>query len=274
MPSGAVKPDRQGPLQPPRRQQSACNGAEAPSQRTSRLTFDTLAVGTSNALAVATVRSALEQPGRFSPLLLYGGCGVGKSHLLQAVATAFRATPMRTAVLQLTAEQFTSQFLGALSDRTLPSFRQKCRSGDVLLIDDVQFLIGKKATLEEMLFTIDALQIRGKQVVLTSDRPPGEFPHAAASLAAKLSGGLALQIDPPDYEMRVAIVRAIAARVRARLAPGTPRVCRPTDRRQRATPGRRCQSPGGNQHGHWRPNRHGIGRPRLGGLCTTTYASG
>lgn len=185
-----------------------------------RFSWESLAVGSANRLAVATVEAALEQPGRFSPLLVYGPSGVGKSHLLYAASGRFRRDASRPAVLAMTAEQFTAQFLAALQDRTLPRFRDKCRTVDVLLIDDVQFLIGKKATLEEALYTIEALGQRGRQVILTADRPPNEFPRTAAALAGKLAGGLALQVDPPDYEMRVAMVEAIADRVDANLGEG------------------------------------------------------
>lgn len=226
----AVVADNAATTRPARRQTSAqgptparggMKGREPQRPReAARFCWESLAVGSANRLAVATVEAALEQPGRFSPLLVYGPCGVGKSHLLYGAAGRFRRSATRPGVLAMTAEQFTAQFLGALQDRSLPRFRDKCRTVDVLLIDDVQFLIGKKATLEEALYTIEALGQRGRQVILTADRPPNEFPKTAAVLAGKLAGGLALQVDPPDYEMRVAMVEAIAARVEAQLGDG------------------------------------------------------
>lgn len=205
-----ARPGEAAPAVPPRRRERNAH----------RWTLETFVVGSANRLAVRSIESAVEQPGRFSPLLVFGSTGVGKSHLLQAAATESRRSPGRPAVLHLTAEQFTAQFLAALPERALPSFRQKCRHVDVLLIDDVQFLIGKKATLEELLYTIDAVHQRGGQVLLTADRPPNEFPVSAAPLTAKLAGGLAMPMDAPDYSMRHSIVAEIARRTRVSLEPG------------------------------------------------------
>ena len=115
--------------------------------------------------------------------------------------------------MQLTAEQFTSQFLEALEKRSLPSLRQKTRSLDLLIVDDVQFLGNKRATLEELNYTIDAVQSRGGQVVLSSDRPASELQAISAELAARISAGLAVAIDPPDFAPRRGIVRAMVARM-------------------------------------------------------------
>ena len=186
------------------------NGDGAPRVRYS---FADFVVGSANRLAAQAAREVAQQPGRFSPLLLYGDAGSGKTHLLNAVAQHARRSRSRVRVLQLTAEQFTSQFLQALEARALPGFRQKMRTLDVLLIDDVHFLAGKKATLEELLYTIDALHARGGQVVLVSDRPAAELQAMSADLASRISAGLAVALDPPDYATRVGIVRSMAERM-------------------------------------------------------------
>ncbi|HEX6962890.1 MAG TPA: chromosomal replication initiator protein DnaA [Lacipirellula sp.] len=186
---------------------------ERSTAKRARWTFDDFVVGPSNRLAAQAAHQVAQHPGRFTPLLLYGSVGSGKSHLLAAVAHQVRAARRRPRVLQLTAEQFTTQFLEAMERRGLPGFRQKIRSVDVLLVDDVQFFAGKRATLEEFLYTIDALQSRGGQVVLTSDRQTIELNAVSPDLVNRISAGLALALDPPDFETRAGIVRTMAERM-------------------------------------------------------------
>ena len=186
---------------------------QQPVAKRPRWTFEDLVVGDSNRLAAQAAREVAIQPGRFSPLLVYGTSGTGKTHLLSAVAHQARASRQRLRVMQLTAEQFTSQFLEALEKRSLPSFRQKTRGLDVLTIDDVHFLGNKRATLEELMYTIDALQSRGGQVVLSSDRSAAELQSLSVELSSRISAGLAVAIDPPDYATRAGIVRSMVTRM-------------------------------------------------------------
>jgi chromosomal replication initiator protein len=178
-----------------------------------RRSFADFVVGQCNRLAVQAAHDVSRQPGRFTPLVLCGPPGSGKTHLLQAIEQAVRSAPGRVRALALTAEQFTAQFVDALGRRALPSFRQKARSVDFLLIDDVQFFEGKKATLEELLHTIDALQSRGGQIVLASGVPVAELQAASPELACRASGGLAVTLQTPDYATRIGIVCAMARRM-------------------------------------------------------------
>jgi chromosomal replication initiator protein len=186
---------------------------EAAPRKRQRFTFEDFVVGQSNRMAYEAARSAAQQLGRFSPLLVYGPSGSGKTHLLNAIAVMGRASRQRPRVMQLTAEQFTGQFLEALDKRALPGLRQKTRSLDLLAIDDVHFLGNKRATLEELIYTIDAVQTRGGQVVLSSDRPAAELQSVSVELAARVSAGLAVALDPPDYATRLGILRAMTSRM-------------------------------------------------------------
>jgi chromosomal replication initiator protein len=211
-----------GPAPAPEAANSCRDTTSCDDQRAKRprWTFEDFVVGAANRLAVQAAREIAQQLGRFSPLLIFGAAGVGISHLLSASGLYARSAGRRLQVMQLTAEQFTSQFLEALDRRALPGFRQKMRNLDILLIDDVQFFAGKKATLEELLYTIDALHSRGAQVVLTSDRSAKELLSLSAELVSRISAGLALALDPPDYETRLGIVRAMAQRMRIPLEDG------------------------------------------------------
>jgi chromosomal replication initiator protein len=201
----------------PRENDARAVAAAPPASRASTRTFETYAVGASNRIAVQAARDLAQHPGRFSPLLLHGPVGCGKSHLLDAVHHAARAARGRLRSIALTAEQFTAQFLDALNSRGLPGFRHKLRGIDLLLVDDVQFFDGKRATLEELLYTIDALQNRDGQVVLTSDRAPADLAAISPELASRLAGGLSVEMFAPDLTVRVGVVRSLAARMRLEL---------------------------------------------------------
>ncbi len=180
--------------------------------------LESFVVGGSNRLAFTSAQVGVERPGSVSPLLIHGATGLGKTHLLEGIRTAARKNYRRAHAVYLTAEQFTTHFLQALSGQGLPSFRRKYRGVDFLLIDDVHFFAGKKATLTELLYTIDTLLAEGKQLVFTADRPPAKLTGLGPELVARLSGGLVCRIDPPDFVTRLEITRALSRRLDVRVS--------------------------------------------------------
>jgi len=163
--------------------------------------------GSSNRIARAGVEQVTETPDQFTPLLIHGPSGTGKSHLLEAVTNFYRRRLGKKRCVYLTAEQFTSLFVGALRDnRGLPVFRQKYRDLDLFAIDDIQFLTGKTATLNEFQFTLDTLVRQGKQVILSSDRSLLELSSLGSDLVNRLAGGLSCPLTWPDHEGRVFII--------------------------------------------------------------------
>ncbi len=172
----------------------------------SKYTFDSLVVGKHNRMAVAAADVIAHTPGeRFNPLFVYGGSGLGKTHLLNAIAN--RLAEHRYRVLYCSAEQFTNDLVHAIRDRSTDAFRAKYRALDVLLIDDVQFIVGKESTQEELFHTFNDLHAAGKQLVLTSDCPPRELPSLEDRLRNRFEGGLLTDIVMPDFETRVAILQ-------------------------------------------------------------------
>ena len=164
--------------------------------------------GPNNGLVNAGVDSLFEQPGQFSPFFVYGPTGCGKTHLLESVTNDFRRRLRLKRCVFLSAEQFTTQFVGSLRGGTgLPMFRRKYRDLDLLAIDDIQFLAGKRATLGEFQHTIDNLIRNGKQVIVASDRPPIELGVLGNEISARLSQGLTCPIQYPDFDGRMHIVQ-------------------------------------------------------------------
>lgn len=175
-------------------------------------TFDEFVVGTTNRLAYVSAAGVIEALGGISPLVVYGPTGVGKSHLLEATVEAARRQLAEARTAYISADQFTTEFLEALQGRGLPNFRRKFRDLHLLVVDDIHFLAGKKATISEFVQTLDALQRTGRQVVLAADRPPAELNALGPELGSRLSSGLACRLDPPDFATRTGIAAQMAAK--------------------------------------------------------------
>lgn len=173
-------------------------------------TLDGFVLGNSNCLAHKAAQMAAEQPGTYSPLLVHGPIGTGKTHLLEGICSAYRRAHPRAGAVYLSAEQFTSHFLESLHGSGMPSFRRKYRGLELLVIDDLQFFKDKRATLVELLHTIDTLLRAGRQLVFASDRPPAALKSLGPELAARLAGGMVCPIEPAEYATRRGIIRQLA----------------------------------------------------------------
>ncbi len=171
--------------------------------------FSTFVVGPSNRVAFGTAQDVAENPGCMTPLYLYGETGVGKTHLLEAVASAAVSAQPRTRTLFVSAEQFTNDFSEALRGGGFPIFRQKYRQVGLLIVDDIHFLCGKTRTAEEFLTTIKAVLREGRQVVLSGNCPPNELTDLGAELVSHISGGTAYPIRTPDHTVRLGIVKQL-----------------------------------------------------------------
>lgn len=177
-----------------------------------RYTFDNFVVGHGNRFAQAAALAVSESPGKaYNPLFLYGGVGLGKTHLMQAIGYEVLKKMPRAKVVYVSSEKFTNELIDSIQHNTMAQFRNKYRNVDVLMIDDVQFLAGKERTMEEFFHTFNTLYESSKQIILSNDRPPKEIPDIEDRLRSRFEWGLIADIQPPDFETRIAILKKRAA---------------------------------------------------------------
>ncbi len=175
-----------------------------------RYTFERFIVGSENPMLYPAARAVVDQPGTaYNPFLVYGGVGLGKTHLLQGIAHAFRARGLRA--VYISSEAFTNDMVEAIRHRTTAMFRERYRSADVLVVDDIQFIAGKDSTQDEFFHTFNALHMFNKQIVLASDRHPAQLDGMVDRLRSRFQSGLVVDVKMPEFETRVAILRMWAS---------------------------------------------------------------
>ncbi len=202
-----ARPSRPTPLSAPQ----VASAPSAPPLEThlnARYTFETFVVGHSNRFAQAASQAVAKDPGKaYNPLFLYGGVGLGKTHLMHAIGHHLLQNNPRARVLYTTSEKFINEFIDSLRFEKMNQFRQKYRGLDCLLIDDIQFLVNKESSQEEFFYTFNTLYDSRKQIVITSDRPPKEIPTLQERLITRFEWGVVADIQAPELETRIAILR-------------------------------------------------------------------
>ncbi|OGG38018.1 hypothetical protein A2127_01305, partial [Candidatus Jorgensenbacteria bacterium GWC1_48_12] len=175
-----------------------------------RYTLDSFIVGSSNELACAAIQAVIKDVGKkYNPLFIYGGVGLGKTHLIQAAGNEIqRVYEKRTNVLYVTSEKFINDVVWSIRNKRMEDMKRKYRDVDVLIVDDIQFIGGKAATEQEFFYTFNVLHENNKQIIISSDRPPAAIPTLEERLRSRFEGGMTADISYPDYEMRLAILKA------------------------------------------------------------------
>ncbi len=173
-----------------------------------KYTFDTFVVGNSNNFAHAAAQAVADEPGKaYNPLFIYGGVGLGKTHLMHAIGHRILQNNPNAKIVYITSETFTNDLIQAIQENSRVQFRNKYRTADVLIIDDIQFLVSRDRTQEEFFNTFNALHTYGKQIIISSDKAPKDLINLEDRLVSRFEGGLVADIQPPDLETRVAILR-------------------------------------------------------------------
>jgi chromosomal replication initiator protein len=172
-------------------------------------TFETLVVGNNNSLAYAVAKEAASQPGKkHNPLFIYGGVGLGKTHLAQAIGHAVLSSKKNARIVYVSCETFTNDFITAIASKKMADFKKTYRQADVLIVDDIQFLSAKEGSQEEFFHTFNTLQQNSRQIILTADKAPQAIPALEGRLASRFGGGIVVDIQPPNYETRIAILNS------------------------------------------------------------------